>query len=468
MGKYKRLAGDTLLFAIGSLGSKLILFLLVPLYTNYLTTAEYGTAELVYTVANLIMPISSLVIFDAVLRFALDQSVDKSKVILNAGIVFIGGSVFSLLIAPLVGLYPSLSEWKWYVSVYIVSYMSTQISMTYVKAKEQTKTYVVLALSQTLLLAVLNIVLLAVLHMGIYGYLLASILANFGIAISSLFCGGIIKDLKNSSFDKTLFISMVKYSAPLIINNISWWVVQSSDKIMVEFFISSAALGLYTVSSKIPALINVITSIFSQSWGISSIKEYDSTKDTQFYATVFAFFSFAVFFFCACLLLIIKPFMAIYVAEDFFESWKYVPWLLVAAAFSAISAYFGAVYGALKKSVNVMLSTLFSAAINIGLNIVLIPRMGIMGATVATAVAYLFIAVYRMIDTRRYFKFKISFVQMIVNYTAVCISALFITIDMYGPFIACICIAAVAVVNKKELVRLLSVVKKLLGRREKL
>ena len=455
MGKYKRLASDTIIFAIGNLGSKLILFLLVPLYTNYLTTSEYGTAELIYTVSNLIMPITSMVIFDAVLRYTLDRNVNRKSVILNAGIVFIGGSIVALLIAPLVGLYPSLTEWKWYVSVYIITYMASQITMTYIKAKERSKLYVALGLAQTLILALLNIFLLVFCDLKIYGYIMANIMAQCIIVIVALFTGGIISDLRGAVFDKRLFKEMIAYSAPLIINNISWWVVQSSDKLMVEFFISGAALGLYTVASKIPALINVITSIFSQSWGISSIKEYDSTKDTSFYSNVFSLYSFAVFFFCACLLLIIKPFMIIYVGADFFEAWKFVPWLLVAASFSAVSAYYGAIYGALKKSVNVMLSTLFSAGINIALNFVLIPTIGIMGATTATAVAYVFIALYRMFDTRRYFKFQINFIKEFITYIIVCISAFFVTIDRIGYIVSAVAILVIILINLKEMRKLL-------------
>ena len=440
MGKYKRLAGDTLLFAIGNLGSKLILFLLVPLYTNYLTKAEYGTAELIYTASNLIMPVTSMVIFDAVLRFMLDKNVDRKSVILNAGIVFIGGSLVALLLAPLVGLYPSLSEWKWFVSAYIITYMANQITMTYIKAKEKTKLYVVLGLSQTLLLALLNIFLLVFCRLKVYGYVLANIFAQTTIIIAGLVIGGILKDLKTARFDKKLFFEMLAFSSPLIINNISWWVVQSSDKLMVEIFLDSAALGIYTAASKIPALINVVSSIFSQSWGISS--------------------SFAVFFFCACLLVIIKPFMGVYVGADFYEAWKYVPWLLIAASFSAISSYFGAIYGALKKSVNVMLSTLLSASINIIFNFLLIPRFGIMGATAATAVAYIFIGLYRMFDTRRFFKFDINFRKEFASYLVVCISAFFVTADQFGYAVAGAAVLIVWLLNLKEMKKLLSAVLK--------
>ena len=79
--KYKLLLKDTFIFAIGSLGSKVILFFLVPLYTNYLTTAEYGTADLVSTFSTLLVPIVSLSIERAVIRFGMKQGLEKEKVL---------------------------------------------------------------------------------------------------------------------------------------------------------------------------------------------------------------------------------------------------------------------------------------------------------------------------------------------------------------------------------------------------
>lgn len=451
MGKYRRLISDTLIFAIGSLGSKMILFFLVPLYTNCLSTSQYGMVELVDTIANLIMPIVSMVIFDAVLRYTLDKNIENNSVILNACIVFFIGIILTLLITPLFGLYKSIYEWKWFVSLYVITYMATQISMTYIKAKEQSKLYVTLGLTQTLLLAVLNIILLVFFKLQIYGYLAANILAHLIVTIIAVIKGNIIPELKKAHFDKDLMIEMIKFSSPLIINNISWWVIQSSDKLMVEIFLQSAALGLYSVACKIPALINVVTSFFSQAWSISSIKEYDSSKDTRFYSQIFEVYAFVIFLFCSCLLMIIKEFMHIYVGEEFFEAWKFVPWLLVAASFSAISGYFGAVYGALKKSVNTMLSTLFSALINITLNFLLIQRIGVMGATVATAVAYLFIAVYRVIDTRRFFKFKINFKTLVIESFAVSGAAFFVTLDKWGHITSAISISIIMILNIKNI-----------------
>ena len=75
--KYTKLLKDTVVFAIGGIGSKVILFLLVPLYTNYLSTQEYGTADLIFTVSQFIIPFVSLVVFDATVRFALSKNEKK-------------------------------------------------------------------------------------------------------------------------------------------------------------------------------------------------------------------------------------------------------------------------------------------------------------------------------------------------------------------------------------------------------
>lgn len=460
MNKYKTLLRDIIIFAIGNLGTKMILFFLVPLYTNFLSTKQYGTVELIDTIANFIIPFTSMAIFDAVLRFTLDKNKERSSVILNAIIILGIGSGTTFILTPFLKFYPSISEWKWFINLYIIFHMSTQIFMTYIKAKEKTRLYVILGLIQTLLLAGLNILFLVFFKLEIYGYLYANILSHLFIIIVSLVKGKIINDLRRACFDKELLKEMVKYSAPLIINNVSWWIIQSSDKIMIDFFVSSVALGLYSVAGKIPALINVIISFFSQAWGISSIKEYDSSKDAEFYSEIFQMYTFVIFSFCISLFIIVKPFMKIYVGKDFFEAWIYIPYLLVAASFSAVSAYFGAIYGALKKSINVMLSTIFSGSINIILNFYLIPKIGVLGATLSTAISYMVIAFYRMLDTRRYFRFKIYFFNFLIESFVICFDAYLIIKDKASNIILIFSLLSIIAINYSVILKILFLLKR--------
>jgi hypothetical protein len=118
--KFKALIKDTIFFAIGSIGSKLILFFLVPLYTNFLSTSEYGVADLIFTVSQLLIPIFSVVIYSAVLRFGLTEGQSKEDCLLCGYIVLIIGSIICIISTPFMSLYQSIAAWKWYLCIYII------------------------------------------------------------------------------------------------------------------------------------------------------------------------------------------------------------------------------------------------------------------------------------------------------------------------------------------------------------
>lgn len=430
--KYKKLLKDTLVFALGSIGSKCIMFLLVPLYTNYLTAEQYGVADLVFTVAQIFIPIISLVIFDAVIRFGLEKNNKPGNVLSAALFVWLCGCLVSVALMPLVGLYKSISEWKWYLYFYVVFNILLSIELNYLKVKNKNLLYSVICIIQTFVLAILNIILLIYVRAGVAGYLLSNILACLVVAIIAFLLGGIYQDLRKAVFDTKLLKRMIVFSAPLIFNNIAWWIIQSSDKVMIEYLVGTAELGLYTVATRMPSLVNVFVSVFQQSWGISAIVEIESETDNRdFYEHVFRYFTVSILGVSLFVNTIVKIFMKYYVGKEFYFAWRYVPLLIGAAAFSAIAAYFGSVYGALKKSFNNMLSTVLAGVMNIIINFILIPHIGVWGAVVGTIIAYGFLAIYRMIDCLRYISFKVNFVDLFINFIIMVIHAVFVSLDFY-------------------------------------
>lgn len=447
--KYVSLAKDIIIFGLGSVGSKLILFFMVPLYTNFLTAEEYGVSELVFTISQLLIPFTSVVIFDAVVRFGLAKDQKRENVLLCGLVVVLVGSLITVAITPLFGLYDGMSDWKWYMCIYVIVSMIGPVEMNYLKVKDQNKLYAILSVLQTLVLATLNVILLAYLDWGIEGYLLSSIVANLFLAVVAFFAGGMIEDLKQAVFSKHLLWEMLAFSVPLILNNVSWWVIQSSNRVFVEMMIGVSALGIYTVATKIPSLINVITSIFSQAWGISSVKEFESTANAGFYGNVFDLYQGFVFGVAVFAIPVIKPFMTIYVGDDFFSAWQYIPILLVSAAFSAVAGFYGTLYGALKKSINNMLTTIAGAIINIGVNILLIPVIGLWGAVLGMLATYVVIAALRMIDVKRYLDLRINKATFFGNIIIVLVQSIMIS---FGSYIAVIGIATILVfvfVNRK-------------------
>ncbi len=429
--KYKSFLKDTIIFAIGNIGSKLILFVMVPLYTNFLSNSEYGISELVFTVAQLLVPFLSLVIFDAVIRFGLSKKYESKDVLLVGMMIVLVGSIIAVIITPLIGLYGALSKWKWYVCIYIVFDMVSYVGNNYLKAVDKNKLYVSINLLKTFILASLNIILLAIFKMGITGYFVATLVASAISIVATFVAGGLLKDLKRAHFDYALMKQMISFSVPLIFNDISWWVVHSSDKMMIEVMVSSAALGLYAVASKIPSLINVIISIFSQAWRISAIKEVEGKSDTKFYSNIFTMYYIFVFGICILINSIIKPFMGIYVGDSFVNAWIYIPILIVSAVFSAVSSYFGVFYSALKKTMNSTRSTIIAAIINIVLNFILIKRIGVLGAVIATAASYIFLSVIRMGEINHFIKIKINYLCYFINALLIIIHAVGVMLELH-------------------------------------
>lgn len=452
--KYKRLITDTLVFALGNLGSKVILFFMVPLYTNFLSKEEYGTSELVFTIAQFLVPFVSLVIFDAVLRFGLSKDANKNDVLKSSFLVIGFGSIVTIAVTPWLDFYAPLAEWKWYLCIYVILTMIGNVELNYLKLIERNKAYAAISVLHTLVLAFANVLLLAHYHWGIRGYLIATILGSLTTVVLGFFAGKTWMAMINGKLDRNLLSEMIRFSAPLILNNVSWWVIQSSDKIMIEAMVGAAALGLYTAATKIPSLINVIISIFSQAWGISSVREFESTNDKGFYTEVFTTYSVIGFGAAVCINTIVKPFMAIYVSQDFFESWRFVPLLLVSASFSAVASYFGSLYGALKKSFNNMRTTFTAAIINIIVNYLCILWLGAWGAIIGTVMAYFVLAIYRMVDVLRYIKFDPQWKEFILNIVIVLMQAIFISLDFHIWIVSIIAVMMFVFVNRKTLIRI--------------
>lgn len=451
MSRYKSLLKDTLIFAIGSIGTKLILFLMVPLYTNYMTSAEYGTADLIFTIAQLLVSILSVVIFDAVIRFGLSGGEKRENVLLVGFIVFVFSIILGATITPIIGLYKTISEWKWYLYFYVVLSILDSIEFNYLKVMGKNKQYAAFNILQTGMMASFNVYFLVNKSLGVQGYLLAYILSTFIIDIIAFIYGKLWKELSKAKFEKALFCNMISFSAPLILNNVSWWIIHSSDKVMVEIMVSTAALGIYTAAAKIPALINVIVSIFQQAWDISVIKEIETTNESDYYSDVFKYLFLFTSGACLVFVTIIKVFMHYYIGIEFADAWRYVPLLLVSAVFAAVASYYGSMYGALKKSVNNMFTTLLAAAVNIVINGLLIPFMGIWGAVIGTLIAYIVVAFARMIDVRRYMMISVNCKTFLSISVIILIHAIAVSLDFHIYAISLLAILAFVSINLHDL-----------------
>ncbi|WAL43379.1 polysaccharide biosynthesis C-terminal domain-containing protein, partial [Actinomyces naeslundii] len=144
----------------------------------------------------------------------------------------------------------------------------------------------------------------------------------------------------------------------------------------------------FTAASKMPALVNIVASVFQQAWQYSTAREIGSPDRGAFFGAVLRGYSLATLSVAGLVIALNRPISRLMLQAEFSEGWRYVPLLMLVASFGVISIFFESFYQALKNSGVLMVSTMLGAVVNVVLAVVLVPFMGPWGAGLAGAVAY--------------------------------------------------------------------------------
>lgn len=406
MNRKKYLAKNTALFALNSIGTKLIIFLLVPVYTKSMTTSEFGVADLVTTLSSIIVPIITLNINEAVMRFSLDDNADYNK-IMSIGISVMALSIFcGAIIIPVSHFWVLLRPFSLFFYLYCVFQGIYSICSSYLRGRELLTPFAISNIVVTLSGACLNIIFLVFLKFGVKGYFLGFIISYILGIIYSIIASNLHHVFKHFSIDRNLAKKMCSYSLVLIPNSLMWWVMNASDRLMVISIAGVAANGLYAISYKIPSAISTASVVFNQAWSYSAIHEEFSTDRDTFNEKMYNFLFELQLLITGILLLGVKPIMSVYVDNSFYPAWQYIPPLLIGYFFMSLGTFFSTQYTVKKDSKGFLVSGTIGAAVNVVLNFLMIPILGPLGAAIATASAYLSVFVFRVHDTRKYFHIK--------------------------------------------------------------
>lgn len=451
MDKYKRLMTNTILFAISSFGSKLLVFVLMPFYTRILKTDGYGTVDLIVQASNFIMPIATIGINNAIIRFGLERGSDKKAVFTIGTVVIAIGFAFTLLFSPLVGKFEFINSYTAYMYMYVFVASFHGLTSQFVRTIGYVRLYAFDGILATVLAILFNILFLGAFDMGIEGYMWAMILTDL-IAVTFLIL--VVKlyrffDLKRIS--KALARQMLAYSIPLIPNTICNWFINISSRFIITAMISVSANGIYSVSSKIPSILLIVANIFGEAWQISAISETEGR--TRFFSKVCSAYQAIAFTMAAGLIAGSKIATSLFASKEFFEAWRYMPFLVVASTFACIANFLTSVYMVEKKSVNTFITTLIGAAINISLTFLFIKLgFGCMGVAAANLVSYIVMFIIRATDTRKYIKIKWNIRLFNVNMILIFGECFIMLSECAGHFIiSCVIAALVVLINSKSL-----------------
>lgn len=442
--RHKYLIKNAIIFTIGNLGSKLLSFFLIPLYTNILTTSQYGIIDLISTICTVTVPILTLNICESVMRFSLDKGADKEEITKIGTIILIVSTILGIILIPLCTLFHQISNYSFYIYFYVVSLAASQLYLCDLRGKELLLRYSIGNIIQTALIAFLNIIFLFFMQMGTKGYLMAYIFSNFFVALYAFFVGRSYKAFGPTKIRKEKMVAMIKYSIVLIPNTFMWWIMNASDRIMVTALVGASANGIYAISYKLPTLVSTLASIFNQAWTYSAIREEGSKDETEYNNKIFQMLICVVMLIGIGMLSFAKPFLKIYVADTYFSAWKYLPFLTVGCVYLTLGTFMATSYTVHKDSFGYLFSGSFGAAFNIALNYLLIPLIGVYGAAIATCISYIAVFVFRLFHTRKYIKYNIINKGFIMGSILLLVSAGLMFMDNTIGLVIQVCICIIS------------------------
>lgn len=410
MNKKKQLAKNTLIIFLGKVCTQLISFFLIPLYTAYLATNEYGIVDLVQTYVTLLVPIITMELEMSIFRYLVDSRTDSknTKKLISNNFYILSFCLLLFIILYLLVICFIDIPFKWIIFVDIIVCVLSGNFLQVARGMGKIIDFSISCILTGLTTVISNIILICFVGLKAEGMIISMALAN---GLCSLYLFIKLKLYKNIDFklvDKKLIKDMYKYSLPLVPNGISWWIVNISDRTIISFVLGAGANGLYAISNKFPTIISSLSGVFNLSWSESAALHINSEDRDEFFTditnTVIKLFTALGIGMLACM-----PFVfPIMVNKQYADAYNYIPFLVIATVFNVVICLYSQVYLAKKLSKQVATTAILGAIINILVNVVFIKSIGIYAAALSTTVSYFVMMIYRHFDLKKYINIKIE------------------------------------------------------------
>lgn len=418
------------------------------MYTRVLSPEEFNTVDLVTQAANLLLPIVSFGMANSIIRFGLDKKYSKRGVFTIAVLTYGVGFLIFGLCYPIISKVTYVAEYILYLYLYVICSCLRSMVQQFARARTYTKLYAVDGILATADTLALMYVFLRVFHLGARGYILATIVADFLSFLFLSVVSGCWHMFDLSKAKVSLAKEMISYCLPLIPTGIFWWITNVSDRYLVTAMVGATVGGLYGISYKIPSIVNLFSTVFTEAWQISAVKEGQEKHPEVFFKRVFRAYQGIVFIAAAGLILLCRVLVKIMTADRYYESWRFIPVLIIATVFSCFSAFLSSIYMVEKNGKSNLITMMAGAFSNIGMNLLFIPRWGAQGAAIATFISYFLVFVLRAIGTKKYIDIDISVPYMAINlFLTITLSYAMVNEIKYWMPISIIITAIVVVLN---------------------
>ena len=396
MSAFKKLGKNTLLIMIGNTSSKILAFLMLPLYTTWLSVEDFGITDLITIYASLISGVVYCCITDAIFVIPKGHNIDEKCIYFSTGLYFIVSVTIIMSIVfgfidiakSYLNISNSFTNHIWGIYLVLISFVYFVYSQQFCRSIDRIDVYSIAGVVVTFSTALYSIVLIP--YLGVYGFILATFLSYITACVYSVISVKMYRYFKYDGFKWPYLKKLLAFSVPLIPNATMWWLISSSNRPLLEINCGLASIGILAFVGKFPGALNILLNSFNKSWVISAIDEYGKDDYVDFFNKGMKIYILILIIVSIIISAMSETLVRLLTSNSaYYDAWVYIPLLSIAIVFSCLASLAGAIFSAVKISKYYFYSSVCAAVVAVILNIILIPVFGIWGSVFSNVLSML-------------------------------------------------------------------------------
>lgn len=407
MAKKDSLAKNTLLLSVGTFLTKGLSFIMVPFFSRWLSTADYGTYDLLATYVTLLLPLIGLASNEALFRFSMDVETDreKKKYVSNCFAIF---TINTLIFFAVMVCARFVFGWKYALFFFILAIgeIYNLHLRGFLRAIKHLDIYSFVNAITTVCIALFTTVFIKGFGFGLEGMILGY---GFGYIAGDLIIVVWTKYWRYLAINTISFSGMkelVSYSYALIPNSLAWWFINVSDRTIINVFLGAASNGIYAIAYKIPNILSSVFSVFSVSFQQSATEALNDKDRDAYYNRICNKMCVVLMGLC-CGVLSLNSWLFNYIFDlRYYDGHLYAPILIGGTVFATISQFYGSIQISFKQPKENGISTVIGAVSNLVIHFALIRFVGLFAAAISTIASQIIVCVIRHVRLKKLVSIK--------------------------------------------------------------
>lgn len=434
--KNRALIVGTFIYAIGNFGTKILSFLIVPLYTFYISPEDLGDYDLLMTTVSLLSPVLTMKVSDATYRWLIRDSSNSSCYIgATYKLLFKNCLFFSIILCIINQIIPI---WNCYYFIFIlIGDRVLECIQKLLRGLKKQKLFAFSGILYTALLVSANFIKICIFREGVVALFQSIIFAQLTTIIFLIFKEKSLREVNLRKKYQKLQKEFIYYSIPLVPSALSWWVMSASDRYIIRIFLGRNANGIFAIAGKFPSILQTLFTMFNNAWTDMALAELEKEEQTKEYVSIIFrklyCFSFSIVF---CLIPFTKIVASVILSSAYQTAAVYIGVLYLGTIFQGFSSFCAIGYLRQKSTVGAARTSMYGACINLILDIILIKYIGLFAAAISTFIGFFVMWIARMYDIRENFPIYIKKTEFIMYLLiAICLAVLSIWSTIYFDFI---------------------------------